>query len=111
MGTPRHPFSGSENIFVLKMELTTCLNHPVKIGGTSGDYPSIGEAYGAMNTGQSILLQAMAYSENPILARNIAIMLQGGYECDFISHPAFSTLNGSLTISGGAVTIENIIIQ
>jgi hypothetical protein len=46
-----------------------------------------------------------------MLADTKAVTLRGGYDSDFLLNLSMTTLNGSLTIKGGKVTIEKIIIK
>ncbi|MGO9952971.1 MAG: SBBP repeat-containing protein [Dissulfurispiraceae bacterium] len=116
---PLNPFSGisgsgSSDIFVLQLQLDTCpANNPVEIEDTDTPYGSFLDAYDAAVTGQSILMQAVTvFSGTLDLERPVEVTLQGGYECGFPSAPpGRSTINGSVTISGGTVTIANLIIQ
>ena len=58
------------------------------------------------------MIQALGLTETLLLNLTIDVMLQGGYECDFPSAPpGRSTINGSLTIRDGTVTIENLIVE
>jgi hypothetical protein len=40
-----------------------------------------------------------------------AVLLQGGYDSGFTANPGFTTLNGSLTVIDGTVTVENLSIK
>jgi hypothetical protein len=76
-------------------------------------YPHIGDAYAEISSLSCpyMRLQAITFAENPTLSKDSILFLYGGYECNFVSQPGFSTINGSLTISGGPVTVDNIIIK
>jgi hypothetical protein len=121
-GSPIHPFSestmGANDIFVLKLTPTTCPENPVmrlifsnNEVGIGNYYSAISTAYSAVASGDVIVVQALELLDNPILSRNINIFLSGGYECNFFSNPGRTTINGSLTISGGTVTVDNLIIK
>ena len=88
-----------------------CPENAVTIQGTSNFYPSIQAAYSATATDKSILIQAMDFIENLILANDINVALKGGYYCDFSSNTGMTVVDGSLTIKGGAATVDNIIIK
>ncbi len=117
-GTPLNPFdtsgSGLPDIFVLKLELSTCPATAVQIEGTGIVSDSIQTVYGEASSGQTIMIQALTINESLNLDQNIDVVLQGGYECNFPqAPPGRATLNGSLTIGGGSgtVTLANFIVQ
>jgi hypothetical protein len=74
-------------------------------------YSTIQNAYDSATAGQTVMMQSSYYIEELNFARNIYAYLKGGYSCDFSSTPGWTTIHGALTISGGTVTIENVIIQ
>jgi uncharacterized delta-60 repeat protein len=84
----------------------------VRIKETLTGYGDIQTAYDASTTlnGQTIQAQAANYAEVLTFARNIAVVLEGGYDNGFTSNPGFTTVSG-LTISRGKVTIENVKIK
>ncbi|MEA1923964.1 MAG: hypothetical protein U9N63_15090 [Pseudomonadota bacterium] len=50
------------------------------------------------------------FIEDLEFARDIAITLSGGYACDYSKVVGTSTIKGSITISAGTVTFENLIL-
>ncbi len=109
-----YPFApNSITLFIMTPGAPTavCPEHAVTIEGTSDFYPSIQAAYSAAATDQSILTQAMDFSEDVILGSDIHATLRGGYGCDFSSNAGMTVVNGSLTIQGGTASVENIIIR
>jgi len=58
-----------------------------------------------------MLIQETILTESPTTLQDISLSLVGGYSCDYSMNPRFSIVNGTMTISHGTVTIENIIIQ
>jgi hypothetical protein len=91
--------------------INTCPANAVKIDGTSSYFTTIQAAYNTATTGQSVLIQALDFNENLSLSRNIAVSLQGGYDCNFASILGIPTIHGSIAIGGGSVTASNLIIQ
>lgn len=87
----------------------TCPVNVVEIGGIA--YSTIQEAYTAATNGQSIQMQALEFQESPVMTRDISVLLQGGFVCDYSFNSGFSTIEGSLTISGGTVIVEKLILQ
>jgi hypothetical protein len=68
-------------------------------------------AYDASSEGYIIEIQAMAFTEDLFFDMNKSISLIGGYDPDYIDNASYTIINGILTISDGAVVLENIIIQ
>ncbi len=87
-----------------------CHNPAVKLAGTFSYYASIQLAYDAAAAGQTVLIQGLDFTETPNLNKAISVSLAGGYACDYVSNPGFTTIHGMLTVSRGTVTIENLII-
>jgi PKD repeat protein len=90
---------------------SACANQPVKVGGSSQYFPNIQNAFENAASGSTLLLQALDFSEEPILANNTSVTLSGGYECDFSPTPAASVIRGSLTVGEGALILDRIVIQ
>jgi hypothetical protein len=74
-------------------------------------YSTLQAAYAAADNGYLIQAQATDLTETLTLADNKAVTLRGGYDSDFSLHLSMTTLNGSLTITGGTLTVENLIIE
>jgi hypothetical protein len=90
---------------------STCGNLPIMIGETLAHYTMVLDAYNSAANGYSVQMQASDFLENVDLQRNISVNLRGGYACDYLSNPGFSTIHGDLMVSSGTVTIDNIVIQ
>ncbi len=85
---------------------------PVKVtGGATGYYTTLQDAYNAVSDGGIIQIQALVFNENLIINRNISVALKGGYDSAFTSNSSNTTLQGSLTIISGTLTVERIIIS
>jgi hypothetical protein len=87
-----------------------CPGQDVMIQGGSVYYNLIDAAYNEAISGQTILAQALTFNEDLNLGRNISITLKGGYSCGFNTNPGFTSV-GSLIISAGSVTIENMVLE
>ncbi|MGO9951162.1 MAG: C1 family peptidase [Dissulfurispiraceae bacterium] len=90
---------------------TFTANQPVKIGGSY--FSTIQSVFTAsLSSGEVIQVQGIPMTEG-LLNWNqpINVTLSGGYGCDFSSNLGFTTVLGSLTISNGCVTIQNLILQ
>lgn len=88
-----------------------CVNPPFMISGIMYNDASIQEAYTGLASGQILEIRALDFTEALGLVQNNPVSLSGGYSCDFSSKAGFTTVHGAMTFSGGAVTIENLIVQ
>jgi hypothetical protein len=89
-----------------------CPNKPAHIDGTSSYYDLIGQAYVGISPTVIIKTQMYEFSEDLSFGLDRTVTLKGGYGCDFETNAgSYSTINGSLTISAGAVIIENMKIK
>jgi hypothetical protein len=74
-------------------------------------YSTFRNAYAAAGDGDTIQARAVDITETLTFADNINISLRGGYDSVFGTNPHMTTIIGSLTIRGGAVTIDRIMIR
>jgi hypothetical protein len=81
----------------------------VKVG--SNYYDNISSGYNALADGDTILAQAIDFTGNLIFDRPLSFLLQGGHDGSFITPIGTSTVIGSVTIAGGTVTIDCIVIR
>jgi hypothetical protein len=92
--------------------VNTCPTTPISINGLPPYYTAIDEAYATTGDTQVIELQALHFIVNDLdLSKVTSVSLKGGYDCSFVSNTGFAAIHGSVTISGGTVTLENISIQ
>ena len=80
-------------------------------GNPVNTYSTLHDAYAAAYEGYMIQAEATDLTETLTLADNKAVTLRGGYDSDFLLDLSMTTLNGSLTITGGTLTVENLIIE
>jgi len=83
---------------------------------TWAGFDSISVAYAAAATGNYIEPMSVEFSGDLLFNQNKVIILKGGYNCDYNSNTAFTTISGKVTIGGsgsgtGKVTMENIVIR
>jgi hypothetical protein len=88
-----------------------CAVNEVRIEESLTTFSSIQSGYNAAANGQGIQMQAATFNEDPDLARNISVELQGGYECGYLSKPGWTTVHGKLTVRDGSVTLEKVLIR
>lgn len=88
-----------------------CSQYPAKIiGSSSGNYLSLLAAYNAAATGDTIQTNMYHTPDNLLLDRNVGIVLDGGYSCDFSSKNGSLKINSGLTINAGSLTLLGSII-
>ena len=90
---------------------SACASPPVRIKGSSSLFTKIGAGYAAALSGEKLQLHGLDFDESPVLDNGTTVVLQGGFGCDYTQNPMLSTINGSLTIGGGTVTIDRIEIR
>ena len=88
-----------------------CANKPVKVGNDAAAFDYIQDAYNAAASPQTIRAQAVTLGETLNFSVSKIIDLRGGYDCDFVTQSGFTTINGSLTIKAGTITVGNVIIN
>lgn len=82
------------------------------ISNVQGTFPLLSDSYAAVsnNTAAKVLAQAVDFSENLTLDKNINFTLDGGYNANFSTNAGMSILNGTITISQGSLSVKNLII-
>jgi hypothetical protein len=86
-----------------------CPNGPVRNMRTSLDYSAFQEAYDTAADGDTIQAQAVSFSEDLNINRDISITLEGGYDCNYSTIVGESKFNGKVTISNGTITIGKFV--
>lgn len=93
--------------------VTATFNSPNKVKILNGaSYETISDGYEAANSGDVIMLVQDTFNSDLTLNLNKAVTLSGGWYPDFNGLTGlYSYLQGILTISGGSLTVENIVIK
>ena len=87
-----------------------CASQPALVGATG--YGSIALAYaGAASSGDTIKVIASNQQEVLDFHSGKSVTLQGGYDCPLSRVVSYTVVTGSLTVSTGAVTAQNVTIQ
>jgi hypothetical protein len=88
-------------------------NYLVRIlsGAVTKSYATLQSAADEAFSGDFIQTQATSLNENLNFSSDISVTLKGGYNSDFTSQTGYTTIIGSLIISNGTVTVENMLIQ
>jgi photosystem II stability/assembly factor-like uncharacterized protein len=85
---------------------------PVRIQGAPPAYFStLQTAYNSASDGDELQSQALHFGGDLSLGRNISVSLKGGYDGLYIDNPSKTTIDGTLIVSNGAVTVENLVIR
>ena len=88
---------------------TSCTVSPLKIG--TQYYETFQDAYANAASGSIIEMQAGIHYTDLIFNQfDTEVKLLGGYNCTFDENAGKTRVNGTLGISEGTVTIENLII-
>jgi MBG domain-containing protein len=74
-------------------------------------YATLQEAYNAASNGGVIEVRDQTFAEDLVFNRTINVTLAGGKDDTFTNPTGYTSVNGSLSIVDGSVTIGNLIIQ
>jgi len=74
-------------------------------------YDSIASAYGAALDGDTIQSIAADFTGDLTFDRDISVTLKGGYDCSYSRNESLTRLMGTLSLTTGTLTIENIQIE
>jgi len=61
--------------------------------------------------GGILQIPAMSTTEDLTFDQAKSVVLEGGYDCDFTDNPSYTTINGNMTNSYGTTTLEKIILN
>ncbi|MBI5656777.1 MAG: putative Ig domain-containing protein [Geobacter sp.] len=76
-------------------------------------FDTLQAAYAVQPDGDSVTIQTrdVTLNEDLVFDREVAVSLSGGYDDIFTTRTGATVLNGSLTISGGTVTVNGLTIK
>ncbi len=107
--------SGYSNEANATTQTQTCANPYVRIVRTQPLYYStLQAAYNAAVNGDIIQSQAVQFTENLTVNRNIVVTLEGGYNCEYTTNSGSTTrIKGMITTTagGGTITIKNFVLE
>ena len=82
----------------------------VKVGATP--YGSVQAALDAAGDGSEITATAYVFTEDLQFSQSGTVTLKGGYNCAFTQNPGYTTISGSVTVSGtGTLILENVVFR
>jgi hypothetical protein len=93
------------------VDTADCGHDPARIERTAVEYESITAACVASQNNDTIQLVAGNFSGPLELANPLPVNLQGGLGCDYSFNQGYSTISGPVTITGGTVKLDRIIIN
>ncbi len=73
-------------------------------------YNSLRNAYDYAGTGDTIRARGLSFNEDLTANSSKQITINGGYDATFTDATGVTTLNGSLTIRDGSLTVGNLVI-
>ncbi len=96
-----------------QVSVDICSNYPARVVGTTTNYYStLQAAYDSASDNETIQAQALtAFTENLNINRSVSVTIEGGYNCDYSSNTGNTELKGTMTISGGTLTIKDFILK
>ncbi len=107
--TVSNPDGSDTKVIADLITANPCPNYPAKIEGTF--YQTLAEALTTAASGDTIKLQAVDFTENPISGGSIAIdkhlILEGGYNCWYaVKTTGKTAIEGSVTIGNGDFPVK-----
>jgi len=104
--------SADQTVTAVFNEIAPPCSNPIKVTRQENAYyySTIQSAYANASDGDALKIRSMDFTENLLLNRSIAVTLDGGYDCDFEAVGGSTTLKGTLTITSGTLTVNNLII-
>ncbi|PKN95915.1 MAG: hypothetical protein CVU43_23415, partial [Chloroflexi bacterium HGW-Chloroflexi-5] len=99
----------SQFVFSIPFAKADTCDPPVRVTGSY--FYTVQTAYNSAGDGNTVQITHGLFYEDILLNRNISTILKGGYNCQYDAITGYGTVNGSVTISNGSVTIANLIIK
>lgn len=85
--------------------------NPVQVLESLLKYASIYEAFAAVNSGGTIQAREFEFVEDLTIDRDFPVILKGGYDVAYSGNSGYSTIDGTVTVETGALTLERIILK
>ncbi|BDV42272.1 serine protease [Geotalea uraniireducens] len=85
------------------------LLYPVLVDNVQ--YPTLTNGFGVVTDGGAILATASLFTEELLLNRAVRCTLRGGYDSLFSAQSGYTTVQGTLTLAAGALTVDRLVIR
>jgi hypothetical protein len=79
--------------------------------GTTNFYQSLTDAYAAASSGNTIKARGVDFVEDLLCGQPKNIILDGGYDSAFLTNAGYSVLHGNLTVRGGSLIVNRLVIR
>jgi len=93
---------------------SVCSQYPARRTNAIMTFTTLQSAYDSNKsggvTGDTLQAQAVVFPENLDFSANVTLTFRGGYDCNFTTHNLYTAIDGTVTVSKGTVTVENLII-
>jgi len=101
----------------------TAMNFAVKARNQAGNYDptpatytwtinqTIGDLFANVSNDGEIQLPAADLTGDVNVSRGVAFTLKGGYDAGYSTNSGLTNIHGTVTVSAGTVTVENIVIM
>ncbi|MDK9716486.1 MAG: hypothetical protein OEL57_01090 [Trichlorobacter sp.] len=89
--------------------VTFLLDPKARIGSTA--FGTLQSAYSAVTNTGTIEAKALTFIENLSLDQGTYFTLKGGYADDYLSRTGSTTLDGTLIISSGGLTVDRLVVR
>jgi uncharacterized protein DUF1566/centrosomal CEP192-like protein len=86
-------------------------NIRIKLANSLATHASLQDAYNDANDNEIFLLQVFSFPENLNFNRAINVKLRGGKDSSYSSNVGVTSIQGSVTISGGSVDLSDVEIR
>jgi hypothetical protein len=75
------------------------------------DYPHIADAYATLTGSGTILAREFLFTGGLNLGNATALVLKGGYNPAYLVNSGYSTIQGTLSVGKGSLTVERVIVK
>jgi len=87
----------------------SCDKLPVKMA--SAYYTALLTPLSTAADGTTVQAMFFSFAESLDFNREVSLTLDGGYGCDYATVLDYATINGTVTITSGSVTLSNIVVR
>jgi hypothetical protein len=84
--------------------------HKARIGDTATYFPTLHAAYDGTPSDSTIKAWGTEFTEALDCGQAKSVTIKGGYDTGYTDNGGFTLLHGTMTISAGSLTLENLVI-